>query len=135
MRFNRVLIASLVAGLAGSVPSAAAWAQADGFRPPAGSEIPAPARIAPLRVESSISLNVPRAAGADAEDRIKQIEAARVALYQAAARECDNLRQVFKTDCRLQNVRVASNVQSRGGNGETMFVTVTSSYDLTYRPN
>ncbi|MCJ2017772.1 hypothetical protein MKK84_10120 [Methylobacterium sp. E-065] len=82
-----------------------------------------------------MAINIPVAPGAGTEEQVKQIAVARAYLYQAAAQDCENLKQAFKAECRLVNVRVNSSVQSRGSSGETMFVNVQSAYEVTIRPN
>ena len=125
----------LMASFAVCLSACAVQAQSDMPRPATGAEAAASARAYPIRVESSMSINVPVLAGASAEEQLKLTEATRVSLYQAAARECENLKQVFNSDCRLQNVRINSNVQSRSGSRETMHVNIASSYEVTNRRN
>lgn len=124
----------LIACLAALAPSCSAWAQSDTPRPATSSEATAPARPYIIRVDSTMGVNVQAAAGVSVEEQLKLIEATRVALYQSAAAECENLKKVFKADCRLQNVRVNSNVQSRGNGGDMMQVNASSSHELTFRP-
>ncbi|KAA0122665.1 hypothetical protein CIW48_16265 [Methylobacterium sp. P1-11] len=82
-----------------------------------------------------MSINIPVIAGSSSEDQLKQIAATRAVLYQAAAQDCDTLKQAFRSECRILNMRVNSNVQSRGGSGEVIYVNVSSTYEVTVRPN
>lgn len=96
---------------------------------------PAPVRAAPLRVESSLNVQVPLSPGTTSDEQIRQSEEARKALYQTAARECALLQDVFKIECRLQSVRVMSNIQSRNSAGDFVNVNGSFSYELLNRPN
>lgn len=127
--------AFFVAAFTALIPSATVFAQSDAGRPAPTSDATTPGRSYPLRVESAMTINIPVAAGAGTEEQVKQIAAARASLYQASAQDCENLKQAFKAECRLVNVRVNSNVQSRGSSGEMMFVNVQSTYEVTIRPN
>ena len=111
MTLRLLLIASLVA----SIPAYNAWAQADVTRSAPGTEAAGSVRTNPIRVESSMSINVPVVAGTSAEAQLKLTESTRLSLYEAAAKECENLKQVFKAECRLQNVR--TNVITQACNG------------------
>ena len=117
------------------IPSSTVFAQSEPGRIAPIPDTPSPARSYPLRVESAMTINIPVSAGAGTEEQVKQIAAARASLYQASAQDCENLKQAFKAECRLVNVRVNSNVQSRGSSGEMMFVNVQSTYEVTVRPN
>lgn len=92
----------------------------------------APVRT-PLRIESGWNVTVPLAPGSSVEQQIKQTETARRAIYEMAARECDALRQTFKAECRLQNVRVNSNVQMRNPGNEIVSVNGSGSFELLQR--
>lgn len=131
-RFRNALVAAALTTL---IPSQNVLAQSELGRPAPSSDTAVAARPYPLRVESTMSINIPLAAGAGPEEQVKQIAAARAFLYQAAAQDCENLKQAFKAECRLANVRVNSNVQSRGSSGDVMFVNVASTYEVTVRPN
>ena len=124
-----------VAAFTALISSHAAHAQSEPGRTTPAADVAIPARSYPLRVESAMTINIPVAAGAGTEEQVKQIAAARAYLYQAAAQDCENLKLAFKAECRLVNVRVNSNVQSRGSSGEMMFVNVQSTYEVTIRPN
>jgi|GEM_PF-3410169 len=130
--FRKALVAAAFTAL---IPSPVLFAQADQGRPASTSDVATPSRAYPLRVESTMAINIPVTAGAGTEEQVKQIAVARAYLYQAAAQDCENLKQAFKAECRLLNVRVNSNVQSRGSSGETMFINVQSSYEVMIRPN
>ena len=95
----------------------------------------AASRPSALRIESSMSLQIPLTSGVGAEDQLKQGEDARKALYQASTRECAMLLDIFKMECRIQSVRVVSNVQQRGSGTETVTVTGSSTYELSTPPN
>lgn len=123
----------LAAGAIALISASAAHAQADQLRP--GAEPATSPRPYPLRVESSMNINIPMGSASSPEEQIKQLAAARGFLYQAAAQDCDNLKQAFRADCKLTNVRVNSNIQTRGPAGETMYVNVSASYEVTIRPN
>ena len=125
----------VAAAFAALIPSPAVYAQSEPARPAPTSEVATLGRSYPLRVESAMTINIPVAAGAGTEEQVKQIAAARASLYQAAAQDCENLKQAFRAECRLVNVRVNSNVQSRGSSGEMMFVNVSSTYEVTVRSN
>lgn len=129
---RKALIAAAFTAL---IPSHTVYAQSEPGRPAPTSDAAASGRSYPLRVESAMNISIPVAAGAGTEEQVKQIAAARASLYQAAAQDCENLKQAFKAECRLVNVRVNSNVQSRGSSGEMMFVNVQSTYEVTIRPN
>ncbi len=96
---------------------------------------PNPVRAGPVRVESSLSIQASLAPGSTPEDQVRQSEALKKALFQAAAQECALLQEAFKQDCRLQSVRVMSNVQSRSSTADLVNVTGTFSYELLNRPN
>ena len=130
--FRKAFVAAAFTAL---IPSHTVSAQSEAGRSVPTVDASAPARSYPLRVESAMTINIPVAAGAGTEEQVKQIAAARASLYQAAAQDCENLKLAFKAECRLVNVRVNSNVQSRGSSGEMMFVNVQSTYEVTIRPN
>ena len=109
----------------------AASAAGPGLAQPEG--LGAPARLAPLRIESGWVVMVPLSAAATVEQQIAQTETARRAIYEMAARECDTLRQVFKAECRLQNVRINSNVQSRNAGNDSVSVNGSGSFELLQR--
>lgn len=88
---------------------------------------------APLRIESSWVVTVPLAPGSTVEQQITQTESARRAIYEMSSRECDTLKQIFKTDCRLQAVRVNSNVQTRNPGNEIIHVNGSGSFELTQK--
>lgn len=102
---------------------------------PAALADPAPARIVPLRVESSLNVQVPLPPGGTSDEQLRQSEEIRKPLYQAAARECALLQDIFKIECRLQSVRVTSNIQSRNSTGDFVSVSGSFSYELFNRPN
>lgn len=127
--------ALITAAFSVSIPSCAAYAQAEPPRPAASQEASPINRPYPVRVESAMSINIPVVAGSSSEEQLKQIAATRAVLYQAAAQDCDTLKQAFHSECRILNMRVNSNVQSRGVSGETIYVNVSSTYEVTVRPN
>lgn len=96
---------------------------------------PAPVRVAPSRVESSLTVQAPLATGSTPDDQIQQSEALKKALYQTAARECAVLQEAFKSECRLQSVRAMSSIQSRSGAPDLVNVSGSFSYELLTRPN
>jgi hypothetical protein len=130
-----VRTALVAAAFSVSIPSCAAFAEAEPPRSAPSPEAPPISRPYPVRVESTMSINIPVVAGSSGEDQVKQIAATRAVLYQAASQDCDTLKQAFRSECRILNVRVNSNVQSRGGSGEIIFVNVSSTYEVTVRPN
>lgn len=96
-----------------------------------------PIKAYPLRVESSMTVSIQGGTSNNPEEQIKQLSEARARLYQSAAEECNQLREIFKSDCRLIGVRVNSNVQKRGtpSAGDYISASVTSSYEVTVRAN
>ena len=110
----------------------AAQAQPDTGRP---SQTGLGLRNTPIRVESSLAVQIPLAPGANIEEQVKQTEAARKAVYGMAARECAALMDVFKSDCRLLSLRANSNVQNRGNAADQVFVNGSATYELSDRQN
>lgn len=111
--------------------SGAALADPDPVRPiPPGPGMRGP----PIRIEASLSVQLPLVPGSTVEEQVRQTEAARKAVYGMAARECTALREVFKAECRMVSLRAGSNVQSRGGGTEQVFVNGSASYELVERP-
>ncbi|WP_375462838.1 hypothetical protein [uncultured Methylobacterium sp.] len=111
--------------------SGAALADPDPMRPiPSGASV----RGTPIRIEASLSVQIPLAPGSAIEEQVRQTEAARKAVYGMAARECTALKEVFKAECRLVSLRANSNVQPRGNGTEQVFVSGSGSYELTERP-
>jgi hypothetical protein len=96
-----------------------------------------PIKAYPLRVENSMTVSIQSGASNNPEEQIKQLAETRSLLYQVAAQECSQLREIFKSDCRLVNVRVNGNVQKRAapGAGDYISASVTSSYEVTMRAN
>lgn len=125
----------LTASLTALIPSCSAWAQSDAPRSPTRTDPVAAPKAYPIRVDSSMAVIVPVPVGASPEEQLKLTESTRVSLYQAAAAECGNLMRLFKYECRLQNIRMNSAAQGRNSPGDTIHVSVSSGYELTYRPN
>ena len=61
-----------------------------------------------VRVQVSMSFFVPGVLG-NSEASLKAQEDARSAIYRSAGRECDLLREVIASDCRLESVGVNIN--------------------------
>jgi hypothetical protein len=62
----------------------------------------------PIRISLSVNMFVPTP-GDDSAQALKAQEDGRKMIYQAAARECDVLRDVIAKDCRLESINI--NVQ------------------------
>lgn len=88
-----------------------------------------------VKIETSMNINIPVAANSSVEDQVKTIEAGKKLLYQDAAKGCDALKQAFKGDCLLKNVRINSNTQYRGNMGDINSLNIGASYEVSYRPN
>lgn len=89
----------------------------------------------PLRIESSLSVQVPLPAGSNSDEQLQLGEAVRKAIYGTAARECATLKDAFHVECRLQSVRINSNVQRRGTGTDILFINGTASYELAETAN
>ena len=94
-----------------------------------------PVRTYPLRVDNSMTVSIQAGTSNNPEEQIKQLADTQTLLYQVAAQGCGQLREIFKSDCRLVNLRVNGNVQKRGtpGAGDYISASVTSSYEVTLR--
>ena len=62
-----------------------------------------PRQESPVRVQSTLSFFVAGPSG-DSDEAARLRDRARRSVYEAAARECDLLREVLAKDCRLESV-------------------------------
>jgi hypothetical protein len=83
-----------------------------------------------LRVQTSFQASTSLAPGSTMADQTRTGEAARRLIYEAAARECDLLTDVFHADCRVSAL-VANNTVQERGNVQTVVATANATYELT----
>jgi hypothetical protein len=84
-----------------------------------------------IRVQVNVSFFVPDADNGN-EASLKAQEQARRSLYESAAHECDVLRAVLATECRLETLNV--NVNRSYGRPQNMGFTVIGNFGFKVRP-
>ena len=87
-----------------------------------------------VRVQSTVSYFIPGPTN-DSEEAQKLRDRARCQIYDAAARECDVLRDTLAKDCRLESVTSNTNVnRSYGPNQQDGFtINGSMSYQITLK--
>jgi len=84
---------------------------------------------ATVRVQSNFNFFIPGPTG-EGEEAQKLRERARRIVYEMAARECDLLREVLASDCRLESVNDNINVSRQGQQQEGFNVTGSMSFQI-----
>lgn len=96
---------------------------------PTGGAGTALLRVAPTRIEVSLSMQLP-IAGAGIEEQTRQGETIRKLVYESAQRECAILKDLFKAECRLRSMRVSASMQTRNREHDALTVSGQASYEL-----